>query len=191
MQTLAMAAMGIGLAAAAGFRVFLPLLALSLASRGGLVPLAPGFEWLGTPEAVAILSAATLIEVAAYAIPGLDHLLDALATPLALIAAVVLSAGVLTDLPPVLKWSLVVIAGGAAGLVQASTVLLRLKLGALTFGLANWVIWAVELFGAAGAAVLALTVPLLGVLLLVAASVIIVRTTRRLPVGRRRPPQAS
>jgi hypothetical protein len=188
METLVSAAAGIGLSAAAGFRVFVPLLVLGLAARTGYVPVATGFEWLGTTEALLILGSATLVEVAAYAIPWLDHALDAVATPLAVVAAVVMSAAVLTDLPPYLKWSLAVIAGGgAAGLVQGATVLLRLKSGTVTGGVANPLVAAVELFGAVGTAVLAVTLPLVAVLLVAAACLAIFRTARRLIFGRRAP----
>ena len=36
--------LGIGLSAACGFRVFVPLLIMSLASQNGPLALAPGFE---------------------------------------------------------------------------------------------------------------------------------------------------
>jgi hypothetical protein len=180
---------GIGLSAAAGFRVFVPLLVLGLAARTGYVPVATGFEWLGTTEALLILGSATLVEVAAYAIPWLDHALDVVATPLALMAAVVMTAAVLTDLPPALRWSLAIIAGGgAAGLVQGATVLLRLKSGAVTGGLANPLIAAIELFGAVGTAVLAITLPLLAVIVAAAACIAVFRAARRLLFGRRPSP---
>jgi hypothetical protein len=185
METLVSAAVGLGLSAAAGFRIFVPLLVLGLAARTGYVPVAGGFEWLGTTEALVAFGTATVVEVAAYAIPWLDHALDVVATPLAVGAAVVMSAAVLTDLPPLLKWSLAVIAGGgAAGLVQGATVLLRAKSGVLTGGLANPLVSALELFGAAGTAVLAITLPILAVVLAAVACIAAFRTARRLLFGR-------
>ena len=53
-------ALGVGLAAAVGFRVFLPLLVMSGAAYGGLLPLSDGLEWLATPTALAMLSVAAL-----------------------------------------------------------------------------------------------------------------------------------
>ena len=71
---------------------------------------------------------ATLLEIAAYYIPWFDHLLDTIATPAAVVAGMVASASVMVDLPPVLKWGVALIGGGgAAGLLQGATVLLRLK----------------------------------------------------------------
>ncbi len=79
-------ALGVGLAAATGFRVFLPLLVMSAASLTGHLPVGEGFAWLATPTALVMLSAAALVEVLAYYIPGVDNLLDALAAPAAIIA---------------------------------------------------------------------------------------------------------
>jgi hypothetical protein len=187
MTTLISIAVGIGLSAATGFRVFVPLLVLSLAARGGYLPLAPGFEWIASTEALVAFTVAALAEVTAYAVPWLDNTLDALATPLALVAAVLVSAAVLTDLPPFLKWSLAIIAGGgAAGMVQGATVLLRLKSGAATAGLANPLLGAIELFGAIGTALLAISLPVLALVLVLVVCLLIFRAARRVLFGRRR-----
>src|SRR6516164_541848 len=92
--------LGVGLAAAAGFRVFLPMLVVSVASYTGHLSLGDSFAWLGTPAALTMLGAAALAEIAAYYIPGIDNLLDALATPAAFVAGTIVSAAVMTDLPP-------------------------------------------------------------------------------------------
>ena len=97
-------AIGLGLAAAAGFRVFVPLLALGLASRQGWLSLAPGFEWLASTPTLVAFGTATVVEVLAYHVPFLDHLLDVVATPSAVVAGTLASAAVFTDLPPVVKW---------------------------------------------------------------------------------------
>ena len=93
-----------------------------------------------------MLSVAALAEVLAYYAPGVDNLLDSLATPAALIARTVVSAAVMTDLPPMVKWTAAVIAGGGvAGLTQAVTAMLRAKSTVLTGGLGNLVIATAEL----------------------------------------------
>ena len=104
MASLLSLAVGIGLSAACGFRVFVPLLVLGLAARTGALTVSPGFEWIGTDPALIALGVATALEVLAYFIPYMDHLLDTLATPAATVAGILASAAVLTDLPPVLKW---------------------------------------------------------------------------------------
>src|SRR5215467_2271338 len=92
--------LGVALAAATGFRVFLPMLVVSAAANTGHLSLAGGFAWLGTPAALTMLGVAALAEVAAYYVPGVDNLLDTLATPAAFVAGTVLSAAVMTDLAP-------------------------------------------------------------------------------------------
>jgi hypothetical protein len=175
------AAAGIGLAAACGFRVFVPLLALGLAGRFGILPLAHGFEWLQSPAALAAFTVATVLEAAAYKIPWLDHALDALTTPAALFAGVLSVAAVTSGLPPAVRVSLALIAGGGtAALVQGATVLARVKSTALTGGLANPLLAFVELGASAVTSLLAVLAPLLGVTLVFLLCVaVVVRVARR------------
>jgi hypothetical protein len=178
---------GLGLSAACGFRVFVPLLIASLAAQTGYLSLAPGFEWVGTQPALYAFATATLLEVLAYYIPWLDNMLDAIATPAAVIAGMIVGAAVFIDLPPLLRWSLAIIAGGAAaGMVQGATSLLRLKSTALSGGLANPVVSTLELFGSVVLAVVALMVPLVALLLAVALCVGAFRLAGRILFGRRR-----
>src|SRR6266568_2193185 len=126
METLLSICVGIGLSAACGFRVFVPLLVMSIAALSGHLTLAHGFEWIGSYPALVAFAVATCLEIAGYYIPWVDHLLDTVATPVAIIAGTLVSASMVTDLSPFLKWTLAIIAGGgAAGMVQATTVLTR------------------------------------------------------------------
>ena len=157
-------ALGVGLAAAVGFRVFLPMLVMSIAAYSGHLHLSSGFAWLGTISALMTLTVAALLEIVAYYVPGVDNLLDVLATPAALIAGTVVVAAVTTDLPPLVKWTTAAIAGGgAAGLTQGITSLLRLKSTTLTAGFGNHTVASGELGGALGVSLLALTAPLIAV----------------------------
>lgn len=153
--------LGVGLAAATGFRVFLPLLIVSGAAYSGHLPLAAGFAWLGTPSALIMLGVAAFVEVLAYYVPGVDNLLDTLATPAALVAGTIVSAAVMTDVPPMVKWTAAVIAGGGvAGLTQGATAILRAKSTILTGGIGNSIIATAELGGALLVTLLALAAPL-------------------------------
>ena len=153
--------LGIGLAAATGFQIFLPLLILSVAAHTGHLSLDESFAWLGTPAALTMLGTAALAEIVAYYVPGVDNLLDTVATPGAFVAGTVASAAVVTDLEPMVKWTAAVIAGGGvAGLTQATTALLRAKSTVFTGGLGNPVIATAELGGAALISLLALAAPL-------------------------------
>jgi Domain of unknown function (DUF4126) len=157
-------ALGVGLAAAVGFRVFLSMLVLSVAAYTGHLTLSSGLEWLGSPAALVMLSVATVLEILAYYVPGVDNLLDVIAAPAALIAGTVVSAAVMTDLPPIVKWTTAVIAGGgAAGLTQGLTSLLRAKSTVMTAGLGNHAVATGELGGALILSLLALAAPLAAV----------------------------
>lgn len=182
-------AAGLGLAAASGFRVFLPLLAAGAASRLGYLPLAGGFEWLASTPTLVALGVATLLEILAYYIPWVDNALDTIATPAAVAAGVLASMSVLTDFPPALRWAIGIIGGGsAAGLVQGLTALLRLKSTAATGGIANPIVATIELLGAGVVAVLAILLPLVALIGVVALLVYAFRATGRLLFGRRRSP---
>jgi hypothetical protein len=171
---------GLGLAAACGFRIFLPLLALGLAARAEIVPLASNFEWLATTPALGALAVATALEIGAYYVPWLDHLLDVAAAPAAIAAGAVASASVLTELPPLLQASVALVGGGtAAGIVQGATSLLRLGSSATTGGLGNPAVATAEWALAGLVAVLAIALPVLALLLLGAIVFGIYRLARR------------
>lgn len=160
--------LGIGLAAATGFRVFLPMLIMSGAAYTGHLPLGDSFAWLATPSALIMLSVAALAEIAAYYIPGVDNLLDTLATPAAFAAGTVVSAAVMTDLPPMLKWTAAVVAGGGvAGLTQGVTAMLRAQSTMFTGGIGNLVLATAELGGALLVSVLTLAAPLAALALVI------------------------
>jgi hypothetical protein len=154
---------GIALAAACGFRVFIPLLVVSAASRAGLLSVSDGFAWIGSTPALACFASAAALEVASYWVPWLDNALDALATPAAVVAGIVVSAAVITDVDPWLKWTLSAVAGGgAAAAVQIPSVIARAASSATTGGLANPVVATTELAASGGvsaASVLAVALP--------------------------------
>jgi len=182
---------GVGLAAACGFRVFVPLLALSIASSTGHIPLSNDFAWVATTPALVAFAIATVLEVGAYYVPWLDHALDTIATPAAVFAGVIATAAVVPDLEPVLRWSLAVVAGGgAAGVVQGATVLTRLKSGATTAGIGNPVVASAELVGATVTSILAIVVPLLALVAVLSMLAIVFAVTRRLLFGRPRATRA-
>ena len=185
---------GIALSAACGFRVFVPMLVMSIASYSGPplslpsslewlrsmighLPLAPGFEWVGTPLALKAFGIATLCEIAAYHVPWLDHLLDHIASPAAVVAGILVTASSLTGLSPFLHWFFAVIAGGAtAGVVQAITVGTRAGSTATSLGMTNWIVSTAEWIGSLLMSLLALLLP---AIILVVVGAILVYTSRR------------
>ena len=159
---------GLGLAAACGFRVFVPLLIMSLASRAevGHLVLGQHFAWIGSTPALLAFSVATVLEIAGYYIPWVDNLLDTVATPTAIIAGILVTASAMTtDVSPFLKWTLAVLAGGGTTAVfQGITATARHISSFTTGGLGNPVLATAEAGGSALLAVLAITLPVVAFL---------------------------
>jgi hypothetical protein len=180
-ESLIAVAIGIGLAAASGLRVFLPLLVAGLAARFGALPLSDGFQWLSSTGALVALTTASVLEIGAYSIPGLDHVLDVLAGPAAFVAGVMGSAAVMIDTPPGIMWPVAIIGGGGvAALTKVTSAIVRAKAGLATGGLANPFVATSETAGAAGIAAVAIVIPLLALLGIVALFVWAVSRGRRM-----------
>ena len=154
-------AVGLGLAAACGFRVFVPLLGIGLAARAGILPLSEGFAWMGSTPAIVAFAVATLLEVAAYFIPLVDNTLDAVATPAAVVAGILAMASTVAEPDPMLAWAVAIIAGGgAAGLVQGTTALGRAASTVTTAGTGNFVVSGLELIGSVLMTLLSFVLPI-------------------------------
>jgi hypothetical protein len=157
---------GIGLAAAVGFRIFIPFLVVSVMAYTGNLELSTYFYWIGTLPALIAFSVATIFEILAYYIPWLDNILDTIEHPMAIIAGIILTGAVITDFPPLIKWALALIAGGGvAGTIHAATGLIRLKSSALTGGLGNPVVSTAEAASATALSLIAIFIPVLAVII--------------------------
>lgn len=160
--------LAISLSAAAGFRVFVPLLALSAASVLGHVDLPSNFDWVENPQALGLFAIACVLEIIGYSIPWMDHLLDILATPAAIITGTVVAASVAPEMDPLVKWTLALAAGGGtAGLTKGLMNILRATSTAVSGGLTNPIFSALELVAAAVLSVLAITVPAIAIAVVV------------------------
>ena len=165
MESLISMALGIGLAAAAGFRVFVPLFALSLASYFNVWPLNEQWQWLASPFALMILAAACIAEALAYLIPWFDNLLDTLAVPLAGVAGTAVMASTMADLNPAVTWALAIIGGGgAAAVIKGVNAGGRAVSTATTGGVANPIFSIWETVSAAFMSFLAIFFPVLAVI---------------------------
>jgi hypothetical protein len=154
--------LGIGLSASAGFRVFVPLLVASVAGKLGWLPLTDGFQWMSSWTAIICFGTATLIEVVAYYVPFVDNLLDMITTPLAILAGTLLATSVIPVDNELLKWvSGILLGGGAAGVIQTGTSILRLFSTKTTAGLGNPVVSTVEHAAAFGGSLLAVLLPVI------------------------------
>jgi hypothetical protein len=160
MELLLSVCIGLGLSAACGFRIFVPLLITSIAAHSGHLHLASSFDWIGSTPALTAFSIATALEIAGYYIPWVDHFLDTVATPAAVVAGTIITASMVTDVSSFLRWSLAVVAGGGvAGVVQATTVLARGLSLTSTGGLGNPLIATAELGGSIVTALAAIIAP--------------------------------
>ncbi len=156
---------GIGLAAACGFRIFVPFLVISVAANSGHLALSPGFEWIGTEAAVATFLVATILEIGAYYVPFLDNLLDSVATPASFIAGSVVMASMVSELSPYLQWALAIIAGGGVAVsVQSLTTITRLTSSATTGGLGNPLLSTIEAGGSTLLSIAAIFIPIVAFL---------------------------
>src|SRR5512139_2917939 len=168
-ETIVSFLLGIGLSAAVGFRVFVPMLLVSLASMAGWITLSPGFQWMGTPVAALVFGVATLIELLGFLVQWVSNALDSIATPAAEIAGAIMMAAVLTDMHPIARWALAIIAGGGVALtVQGATVVTRAVAAGTTGGVASPIVAVVEAIGALVITITTIVIPvIMGILVLI------------------------
>lgn len=160
--------LGVGLSASCGFRVFVPLLATSLGTHFNWIPIGDNFEWMSSMPAIISFGTASLVEMAAYYIPVVDHVLDIIATPLSLAAGALLAVNFLPIQDPMIKWVAGIIVGaGGAGVIQAGTVFTRLLSGKATLTAANPVVTTGENTAAIGSSALMIIIPIIMAIILV------------------------
>jgi hypothetical protein len=157
---------GIGLSATCGFRIFVPLLGMSIANHAGYITLSHGFEWIGSWPATIAFAVAMIVEVIAYYIPWVDNLLDTIATPAAVVAGAITTASMFGDISPLLRWPLAIIAGGGvAGLIQGSSLLVRGTSAVTTAGAGNPVVSTGELLASIVGTVVSIVLPIVAIVL--------------------------
>jgi hypothetical protein len=183
LQILIQVMLGIALSAVCGYRIFVPFLAMGIAGMAGYIHFADGFTWISSWPALLVFGVATIVEIAAYFIPHLDNILNAIALPAGAVAGAIVAASVISDMDPMLKWTLAIIAGGGAATVtgllsngahQLST--------AVSAGFANPVVSAAESVGTVAASAISIAMPVVGVALfivVVVVSVLIIRRFRK------------
>ena len=170
--------MGISLAAASGFRVFLPPFLLSLAARFNVVwfldidLIGTQFEFFTSTLSIVVLGIATVAEFAAFYAPWVDSVLDTIATPASIVAGVAMTAIVLEGNEPIIQWTIAIVAGGGvAATIQSATVAIRGLSSTFTFGLGNPAVATSENVASVALTLIAILIPFLSaffVLLIVA-----------------------
>ncbi|WP_164731631.1 DUF4126 domain-containing protein [Flagellimonas beolgyonensis] len=173
--------LGIGLAASVGFRIFLPLFALSLAAYFGVWELNESWQWIGSLTALITFGVATVVEIFAYFIPWVDNVLDGLALPLAGIAGTAVMVSTITNLDPVVTWSLAIIAGGGtATAIKGANATGRLTSSATTGGLANPIVSTLETGTAVVVSTASILVPPIAAILVIIILLVIFSIYRKL-----------
>ena len=182
---------GVCLAAACGFRVFVPLFVASLAANTGVDAfggvnfaemLGDGYSWLGSTPVTIALGVATALEIGAYYVPWIDNALDSIATPAAVVAGTFMTGAMMPEFmgDGSFKWILSTIAGGGtAGVVQGATVITRGTSTATTGGIGNPAVSTAELGGSILTAGLAVLIPILCAVLVVILLFFMLRTLIR------------
>jgi len=134
-----------------------------------VIQLSPGFQWMGTPVAALVFAVATLVELLGFLVPWVSNALDSIATPAAAIAGAIMMAAVLTDMSPVVRWALAIIAGGGVALtVQGATVVTRAVAAGSTGGVANPIVAILEAIGALVVTITTIVIPaIMGILVLI------------------------
>ncbi len=173
--------LGVGLAASVGFRIFLPLFALSLSAYFDVWELNESWQWIGSLAAVITLGVATLVEIFAYFIPWVDNLLDSVAVPLAAIAGTAVMVSTVANLDPVVTWSLAIIAGGGtATAIKGAGATGRLASTATTGGLGNPIVSTLETGTAAVVTTASIFAPFVAIILVIIILIIIFMIYRKL-----------
>ena len=184
--TILAALMGLSLASASGFRVFLPPFLLSIAVRTDtLVNLDlsdTSIAIFDSNAAVLVLGIACLAEFAAYYVPWLDNLLDTIATPAAVLSGVGMSSMVLVGTDPIMQWSFAIIAGGgSAGIIQLTTVAIRGLSSTLTLGFGNSFVASGENIASVVLTIAALLAPLIAAIFAIIIILLLVRQVTKKP----------
>ena len=173
-------AMGIGLSASTGFRVFIPLLIAGVAARMGVLPVNESFSWISSNMALATFGVVAFFEVAAYYIPFVDNLLDTIAMPLAIGGGTLLAASVLPVDEGFMRWiTALIVGGGGSAVVQGGTSALRLISTGTTAGIGNPVVSTGENAAAIGFPLMVILMPVVMTLILILVVFLIFRALFR------------
>ncbi|PXW08017.1 uncharacterized protein DUF4126 [Chryseobacterium sp. CBTAP 102] len=166
---------GIGLAAATGFRVFLPMFVVSLASYFDWIPMNEHFDWLAGLPTLITTGIATIIEILAYYIPFVDHLLDTVSIPMATVAGSILFASQFAELGTFPQWALALIAGGGtAATISSGFAGIRAASTATTGGLGNSIVGTTETAGAGIMSILAMAAPVMAAIFAIITLIVVI-----------------
>ena len=178
--------MGISLAAASGFRVFLPPFLLSVVARLNIVwfldldLVGTQFEFFTSTLAIVVLGIATVAEFAGFYAPWIDNALDTVATPASILAGVAMTAIVLEGADPIIQWAVAIVAGGGvAATIQSATVATRSLSSTFTFGLGNSAVATGENVASVALTLIAILIPFISAFVVILVVALLVGMKRR------------
>lgn len=186
METLLSICIGIGLSAACGLRVFVPMLIMGICAKVGILHPAHGFEWVGSWPAIVAFGTAMVLELVGSSIPWIDHAVDVIAAPAAILAGTITMAAHVDGAGPLVSWATGLAAGGAlAGVTHLASAGTRVVSTATTGGIANPLLSGAQSAAATVLSFLSIAVPILAGMIVLASVIAIIRW--RLRRGRARP----
>lgn len=174
--------LGVGLAAASGFRVFLPLFVLSLTANlaGNYIEIDESLQWVGSWPALITLGVAMIVEIGAYYIPFIDNMLDTISVPLAGLAGTFAVGATLVDMNEVATWALAIIAGGGtAAAISSTTATARAVSTTTTGGIGNFLVNTGETIGSLILSITAIVLAPLAFLIAVILLFVVIKVWRR------------
>lgn len=174
--------LGVGLAAASGFRVFLPLFILSLATKltGNYIEIDQGLQWVGSWPAIITLGIAMIIEIGAYYVPVIDNMLDTISVPLAAVAGTFAVGATLTEMNEVATWALAIIAGGGtAAAISTTTATARAISTTTTGGIGNFLVNTGETLGSLFLSIIAIVIAPLAFIIAIILVITVIRVWKK------------
>ena len=173
--------LGLGLATACGFKVFVPFLIVSIASLSGHLELAEGFGWVGSYPALIVFLVATILEILAYYIPVVDNFLDTISTPITIISGSIVMLSCVQGMSPLFTWTLSIIVGGTvAGGVKVANTTVRAASTTLTGGSGNFIVNTVGTITSVLMSILSIFLPILAVIFIIVIFVLFIIAIKKL-----------
>ncbi|GMV13537.1 MAG: DUF4126 domain-containing protein [Polyangiaceae bacterium] len=174
-------ALGIGLAATAGLRAWLPLLLAGGLARLGVLELGEAFGFVSSTPALVLFGVATIAEIVADKVPAIDHALDVISTVVRPAAGALLAASALYQVKDPLVALVIGLCVGAPVALgpHAAKSALRAASSATTAGIANPLVSFVEDALAIGLFIAVVILPVISVAVLATVIWLLVRRRRK------------
>src|SRR5271165_2941253 len=165
----------LGLSSTAGFRAYLPLLAVAVGSSvdSSALPLQPGFQTLKSPPLIIILGVLVILEFIVDKVPVIDHLSDAVHTVIRPLSGAIIMAGTQNSLSDMSPWLAAGVGALAALVFHTAKATVRPVVSATTAGVGNPIVSTIEDVIAAAIAILSILAPVIAAVVVVVLAVLL------------------